>query len=201
MKNSEIYISIDIETDGPIPGPHSMLSIGNAAFDQFGRLVDTWEANLKTLPGAQPDSKTKKEFWDKNPKAWAACRQDPQPIAKVMSEYVAWLKKLEKQHKGKVVAVCAPSGFDFTFVYWYLMKFAKYSPFSFSCIDVKTYAMSLLNLPYRKCGKRSFPKDWFNPKAKHTHVALDDAIEQGEIFCKMKEYHLRIMTELNYSYS
>jgi hypothetical protein len=29
----EIYISTDIEADGPIPGPHSMLSIGAAASD------------------------------------------------------------------------------------------------------------------------------------------------------------------------
>ena len=73
MNNNEIYISIDIETDGPIPGPNSMLSIGNAAFNQFGKLVDTWEVNLETLRGARPDPKTKTEFWDKNPKAWAAC--------------------------------------------------------------------------------------------------------------------------------
>ena len=28
----EIYISTDVETDGPIPGQHSMLSIGSAAY-------------------------------------------------------------------------------------------------------------------------------------------------------------------------
>jgi hypothetical protein len=28
----EIYISTDIEADGPIPGPNSMLSFGSAAF-------------------------------------------------------------------------------------------------------------------------------------------------------------------------
>ena len=28
----EIYISTDVEADGPIPGPHSMLSFGSAAY-------------------------------------------------------------------------------------------------------------------------------------------------------------------------
>ena len=28
---AEIYISTDVETDGPIPGPHSMLSLASAA--------------------------------------------------------------------------------------------------------------------------------------------------------------------------
>ena len=28
----EIYVSTDIEADGPIPGPHSMLSFASAAY-------------------------------------------------------------------------------------------------------------------------------------------------------------------------
>ena len=28
----EIYVSTDIETDGPIPGRHSILSLGSAAY-------------------------------------------------------------------------------------------------------------------------------------------------------------------------
>ena len=27
----EVYVSVDVETDGPIPGPHSMLSLGAVA--------------------------------------------------------------------------------------------------------------------------------------------------------------------------
>ena len=196
MKDNEIYVSIDIETDGPIPGQNSMLSIGNAAFNQAGKLIDTWEVNLETLPGAVMDPTTKTEFWDKNPKAWAACRKELRSPEQAMNDYVNWLKRLEKNHHGKVVAVCAPSGFDFTFVYWYLMKFAGRSPFSFSCIDMKTFAMSLLNTTYRSSGKRSYPKDWFDDKAKHTHVAIDDAIEQGQIFMKMREYHNELFNRL-----
>ncbi len=29
---SEIYVSTDVEVDGPIPGPHSMLCFGSAAY-------------------------------------------------------------------------------------------------------------------------------------------------------------------------
>jgi len=35
----EIYVSIDIEADGPIPGPYSMLSIGAVAFTPEGEEV------------------------------------------------------------------------------------------------------------------------------------------------------------------
>lgn len=44
---NEIYISTDVETDGPIPGPHSMLSIGSTAYTADKILVSTFSANLK----------------------------------------------------------------------------------------------------------------------------------------------------------
>ena len=48
----EIYVSTDIETDGPIPGPHSMLSFASAAYRADKTLVGTFSANLHTLPDA-----------------------------------------------------------------------------------------------------------------------------------------------------
>jgi hypothetical protein len=58
------------------------------------------------------------------------------------------------------------------------------SPFSFSALDLKTYAMALLKVEYREAVKRNMPRRWFDPQP-HTHVALDDAIEQGALFCNM----------------
>ena len=48
----EIYVSTDVEADGPIPGPHSMLSFGSAAFFPDKTLHTTFSANLELLPGA-----------------------------------------------------------------------------------------------------------------------------------------------------
>ena len=47
---TELYISTDVETDGPIPGPHSMLSIGSAAYTADKKILSTFSANLETLP-------------------------------------------------------------------------------------------------------------------------------------------------------
>lgn len=52
-----IHVSTDVETDGPIPGPHSMLGFASAAFLPDRTLVDTFEANLETLPGATPEKR------------------------------------------------------------------------------------------------------------------------------------------------
>lgn len=175
----EIYVSTDVEADGPIPGLHSMLSFASAAYTADKKLVDTFSANLHTLPDAKAHPNTK-AWWDKNPEAWEACRKNCRQPEEVMIEYVSWLKQLA----GKPVFVGYPAAYDFMFVYWYLMKFAGESPFSHSALDIKTYAMAILKKEYRQSAKRNMPKHWFD-KLPHTHVALDDAIEQGALFCNI----------------
>lgn len=175
----EIYVSTDIEADGPIPGPHSMLSFASAAYRADKTLVGTFTRNLETLADAAPDPKTA-AWWQTQPAAWAACRKDlcaPEPA---MRDYVAWLRQLP----GKPVFVGYPASYDFMFVYWYLMKFAGESPFSHSALDIKTFAMCLMGTGYRESTKQRMPKRWFDA-VPHTHVALDDAIGQGALFCNM----------------
>jgi hypothetical protein len=176
---SEIYVSTDVEVDGPIPGPHSMLSLGSAAFRADKTLVATFSANLELLPGASGHPGTM-EWWAKQPEAWKACRESPRPPEQAMRDYVAWLEGLP----GIPVFVGYPAAFDFLFVYWYLMRFAGRSPFSFSALDIKTMAMVLLKSDFRTTTKKSMPKHWFETK-EHTHVALEDALEQGKLFCNM----------------
>ena len=54
----EIYVSTDVETDGPIPGPHSMLSLGSAAYLPDKTLVSTFSAILELPPGASGHPRT-----------------------------------------------------------------------------------------------------------------------------------------------
>jgi hypothetical protein len=175
----EIYVSTDIETDGPIPGPYSMLSIGSAAYLPDKTCVSTFSANLEVLPGALSHPETM-EWWASQPEAWIACRSNLEDPSIAMTRYFRWLKSLP----GKPVFVAYPAGFDFLFVYWYLIRFVGESPFSHSALDIKTYAMAMLKTPYYESSKRNMPKHWFDDLP-HSHVALDDAIAQGAIFCNM----------------
>ena len=176
---SEIYISTDVETDGPIPGPHSMLSIGSASYTADKRLLSTFSANLETLEGASAHPETA-AWWATQPEAWAACRSALEAPEAAMTRYVDWIEALE----GKPVFVAYPAGFDFLFVYWYLMRFVGRSPFGHSALDMKTFAMALLRRDYRASTKQNMPRHWFDDLP-HSHVALDDAIEQGALFCNM----------------
>lgn len=186
----EIYFSVDIESDGPIPGPNSMLSYGCAAFNEEGDRIGTFESNLTLLPEATPDPDTM-AWWGqpKNAEAWKACRENPEDPQTSLTRFVEWVESMPGVEQGKygtknAVFVAYPSGFDFTFMYWYMRRFVGRSPFSFSAIDVKSFAMATLGQRYRETSKDSFPKRW-ESKHPHTHKALDDAIEQGELFMNM----------------
>mgnify|MGYP006271555593 CR=1 FL=1 len=181
----EIYVSTDIEADGPIPGPHSMLSLGSAAYTADKTCLATFSANLETLPEAAPHPKTM-AWWQEHPDAWAACRRAPRPPEQVMPEYAQWLNSLG----GKPMFVGWPASWDFMWVYWYLTRFTGERPFSEAAIDIRSYAMGMRRVDFRKAGKNYLPRRWFDPQP-HTHVALDDAVEQGALFCNMLRENLQ----------
>jgi DNA polymerase III alpha subunit (gram-positive type) len=182
-KDKEIFVSTDIETDGPCAGLNSMLSFGSVAFcienDKYKELSKFY-ANLQLLPDAKPDEGTM-EFWSKNQEAYELTRKNLQTPQDAMNKYHSWLTDLP----GTPVFVGYPATFDFGFIYYYLHRFVGHSPFSFSALDIKTFAMAIMQTPYRKSTKRNMPKRWFDKNTKHTHHALDDATEQGMLFCNM----------------
>lgn len=179
MTMTEIYFSTDVETDGPIPGPHSMLSFASAAYTAEKQLVATFSANLETMEGAAADPKTA-AWWATQPEAWEACRSNLEAPATAMKRYVAWVKSLS----ARPVFVAYPAGFDFMFVYWYLIRFSGASPFRHAALDIRSFAAAVLKRDYSESARQDMPARWFDDLP-HTHIALDDAIEQGALFCNM----------------
>ena len=178
----EIYVSTDIEADGPCPGPNSMLSLGSAAFRRDGTVLATFSVNLETLPEATSHPVTER-WWQDQPEAWEACRRDPEPAEAAMHRYRDWLRALP----GKPVFVGYPASFDFLFVGWYLLRFTGDNPFGFAALDIKTYAMALFRTAFGRTVRARFPAAWFDDRP-HTHVALDDALEQGALLCNLFRY-------------
>jgi hypothetical protein len=162
-----------------------MLSLGAAAYLPDGKRVGTFSVNLETLPDAQGDPDTMM-WWSKRPQQWAECRNNQLPPKEALTSYVEWVGSMP----GRPVFVGYPATYDFAFVHWYLIKFLGASPFSFSALDVKSYAMAVLKTPFRWSTKKNMPKRWFHGLPKHTHVAVDDAIEQGALFCRILQGNL-----------
>ncbi len=176
----EIYVSVDIEADGPIPGDNSMMSIGAVLYDDEGKELSNFMANLLPLFRAKQNAETMK-WWKTQPEAFEAtqtARMDPENAMRHMTEWVG-------RFSGKPVFVGYPATFDFMFVHWYMMHFVGHDPFGFQALDIKTYAMARMGTGFRSTVKASMPREWFDEE-KHTHVALEDARSQGRLFFKIK---------------
>ena len=148
-----------------------MLSLGAVAFDAAtGKELGEFYRKLHTLPGADQSSSTM-QWWATQLEAWTEATRDPQPPFDVMREYTNWL--LAWEHPIMLAATC---GFDFTFVRWYLVTYIGEDRRWLNCIDLRSAMMETR-------GKYSgnFKKQ-FKVNARHTHKAVDDAREQGQIY-------------------
>jgi hypothetical protein len=187
---TDLYISADVEADGPIPGPYSMSSIGMVAaatFDgtTFTRLdlTETFYRELKPISERFDEAAAAVSGLDRA--ELIASGHEP---AAAMTECVAWLGEVAAGFRARPIFVAYPLGFDWLFTYWYLMQFAGSSPFGHSGhLDMKSIFATKARVPVRTVGKRSMPKHLLSRRT-HTHNALDDAIEQAELFANLFEW-------------
>lgn len=180
----DIYLSVDIEADGPIPGPNSMLSLGAAAFDLDRTLLATFAVNLLPLPGAAPHPETA-AFWAQNPVPYAATQTNQRDPAEAIPAYRAFIDQLPR----RPIFVGYPAAFDHMWHHWYLHRFTGADPCGFAPLDLKSYAAAILKTPFRQAAKRNFPPSWFAGAPAHDHTALTDAIGQGILAINMLRAH------------
>lgn len=195
----EIYFSVDIEADGPIPGPYSMSSFGMVAAayrTRSGLIVDLdMDADENCLY-----SEIKPISNDFIPEAAAVAGLDRSDLILngkapeyAMCEAVEFVRFRTGTFGADVRPVFAayPVVYDWMFMYWYFMNFAGESPFGHSsAIDMKTHFGATDNLAIRRTGKRTMPPE-LKSQRQHNHNALDDAREQGELLQKLLCRHAK----------
>jgi hypothetical protein len=183
---SELYISVDIETDGPVPGLHSMLSIGAAAI-RDEEVFSTYSANLE-LVGTEQDQETMLDFWAVFPTAYKATRENLVSPAFAIREFCQWVKDMKRPDEIPVF-VAYPVTYDFSWLFYYGMNFARkqwWDTFKFQGLDMKSYAMATTGALYTYSDKANWPELWKMETPVHTHLAIDDAIEQAHQFIAMR---------------
>jgi len=186
----DVYFSADVETDGPIPGPFSMLSFGlvvAGSFDGnvFSRPADYSQSFYRELQPISDDFQI--EALRINQLDRDRLSREGIPPSTAMTEAAAWVKKTSGS--GRPILVAYPLSFDWSFLYWYFTRFSKESsPFNHSqCFDIKTAFAVKAHIPISSAGRsKLMPK--LRSNGVHTHNALDDAIEQAQIFANLFEW-------------
>lgn len=186
----DVYFSADVETDGPIPGPYSMLSFalvfaGGYDGREFRRPANHdahFYAELRPISDEYEAEALAVNGLDRA----RLCREGRDPAA-AMTEAAAWVRGLAGG--ARPVLVAYPLSFDWTWLYWYFVRFSTTgSPFNHSsCYDIKTAFAVKGKLPVARAGRSGLLASLSSTRA-HTHHALDDAIEQAEIFANVFEW-------------
>lgn len=197
----DLYISADVETDGPVPGPFSMLSFGLSAVGKYdGRAFERWRERDRTFyRELRPISDNfEPEALEINGLDRDRLRVEGADPQLAMTEAASWIKKTCPECRPVLVAY--PVAFDWAFLYWYFERFAKDgSPFGHSsCLDIRTLYHAIAGTVFDRSGKNAMP-EFLQPVAPHTHNALDDAVEQGELFSNLFGWAIRRRTALGES--
>ena len=187
MPRADLFISADVECDGPIPGPahFSMLSFGlavagtfdGASFEPAGDEPLTFYAELAPIS---------ERF---EPAALAVSGLDRDRLiteglapAEAMTAAAAWVREVAGERRPVMVAY--PATYDWMWLAWYFGAFAA-NPFGHSgCLDVKTLYQAKAGVVWARAVKQHMPPELRSGRP-HTHNALDDALEQAELFANI----------------
>lgn len=183
----DIYISVDIESDGPIPGEYSMISLGACVVYDHSK---TFYTEIKPIS----------DKWV--PEALAVSGLDRERLVKEAPEaatatlaFREWVREVSKCPKcgmkdgmcnTRAVFVGFNASFDWMWTNWYFHKFLGNDPFGIAGIDIKAYYLGYSgHHAWSFTTKKNLPKR-FKSGLIHTHNALDDAVEQAIIFERIR---------------
>jgi len=130
----DIYVTSHIHVDGPIPGPHSLLTLTSAAHPPDGGPITEFSTNVRELPGATLHP-VAFQSWRRRAEDWLSTRRATRPPALAMIAYARWIDQLP----GRPVFVADTAEPDYLFLYWYLQRFAGRWPFGGTLTEAALY--------------------------------------------------------------
>jgi hypothetical protein len=159
---------VDIESDGPVPGDYSMISIGavlvNDLLDKtfYGRLKPISDKFIPEALAVSGHTREETLGFD-------------EPV-QVMQEFAVWIKNVCSD---RPIFISDNNGFDWMFVCWYFHHFTGENPFGFSSQNLGSL--------YKGIEKDMFKSFKYLRKTKHTHHPVDDARGNAEALLAMKK--------------
>lgn len=167
------YISVDVESDGPIPSMYSMVCFGAVIVEPslsktfYGKtkpISDIWDPEALSISGFSREEHLK--FDD--------------PVI-VMKNFARWIKE---NSVGNPIFISDNNGYDFSFINYYFYKYYGSNPFGWSSRRIGDIY----------CGmKMDVREPWKQlRKTKHTHSPVDDAMGNAEAILEMQKMGLKI---------
>jgi len=181
----ELYIAVDVEADGPIPGPYSMISLGMSV---VGEPTLTFYSEIRPISDEYVPQAIAVSGLDRE----KLLREAPS-AEEAMSAAAKWINGLRK--RGRPVFLAGPAVWDGMFVHWYFMRFSGKSPFgqTGSGIDLRSYWMGLKGCEWVESQKGKIKRELGMTGVPHTHHAGEDAAELAAVFNAILELRERTL--------
>ena len=187
IPHTDAYFSVDIEADGPVPGPYSMLSFGIVYVGRhdgktFRPALNFDDPDRSFYAELQPIS----AYFDPDALAVSGLDRDQlinegqDPIS-TMENARRWVLNVAGPDRPTLVAF--PLCFDWMWMHYYFTQYTHIgSPFGHaSGFDIKTAYAAKKGVPIAESGKSRIDRI-IRSSRPHTHNALQDALEQADIF-------------------
>lgn len=170
----KLWISVDVEADGPVPGLYSMVCFGAVIVEP--ELKRTFKGFTKPLPeaGCNMEALAVSGYTREQTMQF----QDP---LKTMTEFDNWL---HDNCDERPIFVADNNGFDWAYINYYFHKFLGRNPFGFS-------SRNLGDL-YKGMCRNTHVNFKHLRTTRHTHDPVQDAMGNAEALLEMQKNGLRI---------
>lgn len=171
-KKREVFLSVDIETAGPIPGEYSLLTIGacNASDPRQTFSCELKPTTLNADPKALEVTGLSLERLE---------REGLDPVIAIQ-KFRGWIE-MTAGEDGLPIFVGLNASFDWSFVNYYFHRYLGENPFGFAALDIKSMYMGAARSSWSET-KSSHIAAALNPTLAGNHDALQDALYQAELF-------------------
>ena len=176
------YFCVDVESSGPTPGIHNLLSLGLTHVRRFQGRFEPMEDLYVELRPIFPG------FDD------AAMRVNQLDVARLESEglspeagmegVISWVESQRRAKGDRPVFVAHNAPFDWMFFAYYLGHANLENPFGYSALDTKALAMGALGIPWQATSLKNVAElvDQAHPDPDRLHHAGDDARHTARVF-------------------
>ncbi|WP_017463406.1 3'-5' exonuclease [Dyella ginsengisoli] len=173
----EVFISVDVETAGPVPSDYALLTIGACAVDDP---TQTFACALKpTTRRADPAALKVSGLSLDELEAHGL------PPHEGMRAFGEWIARVSGGG-GDPVFVGLNAAFDWSFINYYFHHYLGENPFGFAALDIKSLYMGAMKTDWRET-RSSRMAEALHPALKGDHDALHDALYQAELFRAIRE--------------